>query len=64
MKKRQPHPGPTDQWKAAADYGCDMALLEDSLRMTPAERVRAHQQALNLVEELQRVSDRKHVRSE
>ena len=55
---------PTNAWDAAALFGCDMALLEDSLRMSPAQRVIAHQQALNLVEELLRVRGPHHVRSQ
>jgi hypothetical protein len=39
----------TDAWKAAEDYGCDMSLIERNLKLTPAERIRAHSQALNLV---------------
>ena len=41
-----------DAWQAAADYGCDMPLLERNLRMTPAQRVAAHNQALALVKAL------------
>lgn len=41
-------------WEAAAASGCDMALLEWNLRMTPAQRVQAHQQALALVKALRR----------
>ena len=41
-----------DAWQAAAEYGCDMALLERNLRMTPAQRVAAHSQALALVKAL------------
>lgn len=36
-------------WRAACEAGIDMALLEDSLQMTPAERLRDHQRALNFV---------------
>ena len=53
----------SDPWKAAEAFGCDMALLEENLRMKPDERLRAHQAALNLVEELQRGSPKHHVRS-
>ena len=34
-------------WKAACEYGCDMSIIEDNLRKTPAERIRAHAAALN-----------------
>ena len=34
-------------WEAAAQYGCDMSLLDENLRKTPTQRIRLHQQALN-----------------
>jgi hypothetical protein len=52
-----------DAWAAAAAYGCDMNLLELSLRKTPAERIDAHQGALDLVEALQAAGRRRNVRS-
>lgn len=53
VKHGAQHPGKQpDAWQAAAAYGCDMALLERNLRMTPAERVEAHRQALALVKVL------------
>ena len=42
-----------DAWAAAAAYGCDMNLLEASLRRTPQERIDFHEGALALVEALQ-----------
>jgi hypothetical protein len=36
-------------WEVAAAAGHDMALLERNLHLTPAQRVKAHQQALALV---------------
>jgi hypothetical protein len=47
-----------DAWTAAAAYGCDMSLLEASLRRTPAERVRVHRSALALFEALQAAGKR------
>ena len=41
-----------DAWAAAA-YGCDMNLLEASLRRTPTERIDVHESAFALVEALQ-----------
>ncbi|HXI83587.1 MAG TPA: hypothetical protein VNL17_05795 [Verrucomicrobiae bacterium] len=41
-----------DAWVRAAAYGCDMNLLEASLRRTPAERIRVHQDALDRIAEL------------
>jgi hypothetical protein len=40
-----------DAWAAAA-HGCDMNLLEESLRRTPAERIRVHQSALDRIAKL------------
>jgi hypothetical protein len=45
-------PCPTDTgpgWRAAAEAGIDMALLEHSLRLTPWERLVENQRALSLV---------------
>lgn len=52
-----------DAWAAAEAYGCDMNLLELSLRRTPAERLRVHQSALELVEALQAAGRRRNVKS-
>ncbi len=46
---------PTDAgpaWRAACDYGFDMSLVEDTLRMTPEERLAQHQQVLDFLLEL------------
>ena len=40
-------------WRAACEYGFDMSLVEDALRMTPEQRIEEHQRALNLVLELE-----------
>lgn len=42
-----PDAGPA--WRAAADYGFDMSLVEEALRMTPEQRIEQHQRALDLV---------------
>ena len=42
-----PDAGPA--WRAAHAEGIDMALIEDTLRLTPLERLRKHQGALKLV---------------
>jgi hypothetical protein len=39
-----------DAWAAAAAYGCDMNLLEASLRRTPQERIDFHQAMLNRIQ--------------
>jgi hypothetical protein len=46
-----------DAWKAAEAYGCDMALLERNLKLTPAQRIRAHSQALNLAVTLRKAKE-------
>ena len=40
-------------WRAAAEYGFDMSLVEDALRMTPEQRIKEHQRALNLLLEIE-----------
>jgi len=40
-----PDAGPA--WRAAAEFGFDMSLVEDSLRMTPEQRLDEHQQLLD-----------------
>jgi hypothetical protein len=36
-------------WRAAMEYGFDMSLVEDALRLTPEQRLEQHQRALDLV---------------
>jgi len=36
-------------WRAAAAHGYDMSLLEETLRLTPEQRLEMHQRALNTV---------------
>jgi hypothetical protein len=45
-----PDAGP--YWRAAAEYGFDMSLIEETLRMTPEQRIEQHQRALDLVLEV------------
>jgi hypothetical protein len=45
-----PDAGPA--WRAAYEYGIDMAMIEDALQMTPEARLEAHQRASNLILEL------------
>jgi len=40
-----PDAGPA--WRAAAEFGFDMSLVEDSLGMTPEQRLDEHQQLLD-----------------
>jgi hypothetical protein len=46
-----PDAGPA--WRAACEYGFDMSLVEDALRMTPEQRILEHQRALDLALELE-----------
>jgi hypothetical protein len=51
-----PNAGPA--WRAAVDYGFDMSLVEDALRMTPEQRLDQHQRALDLVLEVMAAGER------
>jgi hypothetical protein len=42
-----PDAGPA--WRAACEYGFDMSLIEDALRMSPEERIEEHQKSLDLL---------------
>jgi hypothetical protein len=46
-----PDAGPA--WRAACEYGFDMSLVEDTLRMTPEQRLEEHQRALDLILEIE-----------
>lgn len=46
-----PSAGPA--WRAACHYGLDMSLVEEALGMTPEERLKTHQHALNLLLEIE-----------
>jgi hypothetical protein len=39
-------------WREAYEAGIDMGLIENALQMSPQDRLRAHQRALNLVLEI------------
>jgi len=43
---------PPDAIREAVEYGIDISLLRANLALTPAERLRRHQIALNTVEML------------
>jgi len=45
---------PGAAWRAAAEAGVDMSLLEHSLSLTVSERLVEHQRALELAETLQK----------
>jgi len=40
-------------WRAAEESGCDMSLLEENLRLSPAERFRHHDEAQRTIQMLQ-----------
>ena len=46
-----PDAGPA--WRAAHQAGIDMSLLEDSLKLTPEERLAEHQQVIDFLLEVQ-----------
>lgn len=46
-----PDVGPA--WRAAAEYGFDMSLIEASLKLTPEQRLAEHQQVIDFLIELQ-----------
>ena len=39
-------------WQIAEESGVDMSLIEANLRLTPQERIRAHNRALNTANQL------------
>jgi hypothetical protein len=51
---RQPKTEPPDAIQEAIDYGIDIAALRDNLALSPAERLRRHQIALDRVRRLQK----------
>lgn len=40
-------------WRAACEYGFDMSLVEEALRLTPEQRLEEHQRALDLILEIE-----------
>ena len=46
-----PDAGPA--WRAAVEYGFDMSLLEESLQLTPEQRLAEHQRVLDFLIEVQ-----------
>jgi len=50
-------------WQAARAYGIDVSLLEDSLQLTPLERMRTHARALDEALMLRDAVRKQHVRS-
>jgi len=56
--QEQTSPEPADAIRAAVEYGIDISLLRANLALTPAERLRRHQIALNTVEMLREAKRR------
>ena len=50
-----PDAGPA--WRAAAEYGFDMSLIEDALQRTPEQRLELHQHALDMILELKEAGE-------
>ena len=50
-----PDAGPA--WRAAVEYGFDMSLVEEALRMTPEQRLEQHQLALDMILELKETGE-------
>ena len=44
-------------WRAAAEYGFDMSLVEDALQLTPEQRLEQHQRALDLILEVKEAGE-------
>ncbi len=42
-------------WRAAHEYGFDMSLVEDFLKLTPEQRLAEHHQVINFLLEVQEV---------
>ena len=51
-----PDAGPA--WRAAHAAGIDMSLIEDSLKLTPEQRLAEHQQVLDFLLEVQEAGQR------
>jgi hypothetical protein len=45
-------------WRAAVEYGFDMSIVEDALRLTPEQRLEQHQRALDLILEVKEAGER------
>jgi hypothetical protein len=49
-----PNAGPA--WRAAVAAGIDMSLIEDSLMLTPEQRLAEHQQVIDFLLEVQKAN--------
>ncbi len=50
----------SDAWEEARRFGCDMSLLEESMKQTPKERVQAHARALRTITLLRNAVENAH----
>jgi len=49
-------PGAGPAWREAMESGFDMSLIEESLKLTPEQRLAEHQQVIDFLIELQESS--------
>ena len=50
-------PGPA--WRAAEKAGYDMSLVEEALRLTPIERIRANDRAVRMADSLRQAMEKR-----
>jgi hypothetical protein len=50
-------PGPA--WRAAEAAGYDMSLVEEALRLTPIERIRANDRAVRMADSLRQAMEKR-----
>ncbi len=60
QKLAQPMTSQLSAWQAAEEYGFDMSLVEDNLRLTPWERICRHSRALNMALTLREAMEKCH----
>jgi hypothetical protein len=58
-EQRLRHPAPGSRIAAARDYGIDLTLLMEQLRVTPAERARKLESAATAMERVRGVARRR-----
>jgi hypothetical protein len=58
-EQRLRHPAPGSRIAAARDYGIDLTLLMEQLRLTPAERARKLESAATEMERVRGVARRR-----
>jgi hypothetical protein len=47
----------TEAERRAVEYGIDLSLIDENLRLTPLERIRQHDAAVGEILELQRIRE-------